>query len=207
MQLADEKTEFLRSMTEKLAELEAKYSSETQYKDYFSDEVRRLQNELIATESRFENQAREREQYIHDVENAYQQQKNNLEEETQKLSKRVTESEQEVFSSMQTTENLSLELEKVNRMYTNLQNEYESLGKMNDALKNEIYLCQNEMKELRGINFEGGLRMKKIEDERKNIEDEVVKCEKEKNQILDKFNNYGEQLQKVYFFQSSYNTF
>ena len=120
-----------------------------------------------------------------------------MKKENQTLFNRLEISDKELSYLKQTREETLLDNEKYKRTFGELEEEYSAQQRMIEELKQQLNMREGDLKQLQSINFESGLRMNRLEEERKLMEEKYIMMENDKQQILDKFNAYGEQLQKV----------
>jgi hypothetical protein len=87
-------------------------------------------------------------------------------------------------------------IERTKQEYKVLEEEYRSLLESNNKLKEVARKAEEEAQMLKSINFECSLRLKQMDEEKKRAEEISKRAVEEKDGLVEKFNSYGDQLQK-----------
>ena len=193
----NEKQELQISLQNYMKEREEVTKEEKEAREYLENQTKGLQKELADSKKYLEQQIKLRDEEIQQLSGQHNEQYTMAKHEANLLVSQVDDMNKELEATRKNCDDLYKTVEKQKKEMISLENEYKDLDESNKKLKESYRLMESEHNALKSVNFECGMRMKQLDDEKKRSEQRSKNAEKEKEELLEKFNNYGDQLQKA----------
>ena len=179
-----------------IEEMEREKGECEQHNVILEEQVNKLQNEIKEANAQFELIMKTAQNEAREMSTQHQENYTAIKRESLILEQRLENSLRELEVSRREAEETSKGIERFKRKYKMLEDEYNVLSEENARLKETESKVEEEAKILKSLNFECSLRLKQLNEEKKQAEDNAKKAIQEKDELLEKFNCYGDQLQK-----------
>ena len=160
-------------------------------------QIKTLQKQLSGANAQFEKLLKSRDEENREFTEKQQENYTMIRQESLLLEQKLEDTIKELEITKREGEEAYKALEKTKRENRTLEEEYRHLADETSKLKETTRKSENELNSLRAVNFECSLRLKQLDEEKKRADDVSRRLEREKEELVEKFNNYGEQLQKT----------
>ncbi len=192
----DEKAELQHAAETSLKEKELALSNEARKRGQLEAQVKDLQRELQGTNAQLEKLARSREEETRSMAEQHQETYTAARQESLLLEQKLEDALKELEGSKRENDELFRSLEKAKHEGRTLEEEFKHLAEENTKLKETGKKLEEDLASFKSVNFECSLRLKQMDEEKKRADEQSKRAEKEKDELVEKFNGYGEQLQK-----------
>jgi len=194
--LQNEKSELQKMLQNEAKEKEIMKIEQQKEKSYFEEQIKKLNKDLQAANSQFEKIVRSTQDEAREITAQHQENYASIKRENMLLAQKLEDALKELQATRIENEDTYKAIERGKREYKLLEDEYKNLSNEIQKIKDSLKKSEEEAKNLKALNFECSLRMKQMEEEKKRAEEASKKAEKEKEELVEKFNTYGDQLQK-----------